>query len=166
MFMDIDYLLYSDVETIQEGENPTIIFLLHRKFCESLNKQYDYLECPICMDDLNDNKRVLLLDCNHETCVGCINKLIKMSLKEEKGVVCPICRKKVTFLKTKTTNLEFVYSNLIYTSSSFINYSELRIHSQGIYSIQQNKRLLRMFITLVMFIFVIMTSNFSHNQDK
>lgn len=164
MLMDSEYFLYSDIETVQEGEDPTIIFLLHKEFCESLNKTHDYLDCPICLDKLDDDERVIL-DCNHELCVVCLNKLIKISIKNENQLLCPMCRNQVSLLKTKTNNLDEVYSNLIYTPCKNRNYRGLHIYSRLRRIDLQKNVFLAFGLTGLIVFYVIMTSNSSHNLD-
>jgi len=165
MFMDSDSLLYSDIETVQEGHDPTVIFLLHKEYSESLNKKYDYIDCPICFEELDDDKRVIL-DCNHELCVVCINRLIKVSIKKDNNLLCPLCRNKVSLLKTKTNNLNEMYSNLIYHPCMDISHRGIQVYSQLNSMAVQKNFLHAICVFGIIFIFVIMTSNFSHNQDK
>lgn len=164
MFMDSDSILYSDIETVQEGQDPTVIFLLHREYSESLNKKYDYLDCPICFEELNDDKRVIF-DCNHELCVVCLGKIIEQTTKKDKNLLCPICRNKVCLLKTKTENLNEVYSNLIYHPCMDISHRGIRVYSQFT-SMSVQKHFIQAFCVagLIVF-FVLMTSNSSHNLD-
>lgn len=164
MLMDSDSILYSDIETVQEGEDPTVIFLLHREYSESLNKKYNYLDCPICFDELNDDKRVIF-DCNHEMCVVCLNKLIKISTKKDNHLLCPMCRNQVSLLKTKTNNLDEVYSNLIYTPCMNRNYRGLHIYSRLRRIDLQKNVFLAFGLTGLIVFYVIMTSNSSHNLD-
>lgn len=48
------------------------------------------MSCPICLDDINENKKIVL-DCSHEFCEDCIlDNLTKLSS-------CPLCRRDIIF---------------------------------------------------------------------
>ena len=44
--------------------------------------------CAICIDDVEMNKLMIRLDCNHDYCSECISKWF------EKNITCPECRRK------------------------------------------------------------------------
>ncbi len=56
-------------------------------------------ECAICFDNINSSERVVL-NCEHQFCVTCINDYIKKYNKQQE-LSCALCRKRITTVGVK-----------------------------------------------------------------
>ncbi|XP_038055945.1 E3 ubiquitin-protein ligase TRIM71-like [Patiria miniata] len=52
--------------------------------------QKELQECPICYTEYNDPR---MLDCSHSFCLKCLQELRLTQNKDNKNIVCPLCRK-------------------------------------------------------------------------
>ncbi|XP_038074494.1 uncharacterized protein LOC119742548 [Patiria miniata] len=52
--------------------------------------QKELQECPICYTEYKDPR---MLDCSHSFCLKCLQELRLTQNKDDKNIVCPLCRK-------------------------------------------------------------------------
>ncbi|XP_038074919.1 E3 ubiquitin-protein ligase TRIM33-like [Patiria miniata] len=52
--------------------------------------QKELQECPICYTEYKDPR---MLDCSHSFCLKCLQELKLTQNKDDKSIVCPLCRK-------------------------------------------------------------------------
>lgn len=78
-------MLYNTYNNLDENEEETYITL---EEYESLEKNYNKIECPICFSSTYDN---INLNCGHSYCNNCGYKWFKTENKK----TCPTCRKKI-----------------------------------------------------------------------
>ncbi|XP_038055949.1 tripartite motif-containing protein 45-like [Patiria miniata] len=52
--------------------------------------QKELQECPICYTEYKDPR---MLDCSHSFCLKCLQELKLTQNKDDKNIVCPLCRK-------------------------------------------------------------------------
>jgi len=86
----------------QQQENVKIVvpdnFLDNLK-SDSFNKNKHLLNnCTICLDNFEDNEKIILLECNHNFHKNCIEKWLK-----EYSYKCPLCRNESSEKVYKTT---------------------------------------------------------------
>jgi hypothetical protein len=66
---------------------------------ESINKD----ECCICYDSVNV-LNMIKYNCQHSFCVMCVKKTLNSSQRDNKDIVCALCREKVSFLNLYKVN--------------------------------------------------------------
>tara|TARA_B100000927_G_C16094231_1_gene320458 strand:+ start:41 stop:370 length:330 start_codon:yes stop_codon:yes gene_type:complete len=64
--------------------------------------------CSICYN----NKKLVLVDCNHAFCKPCLKKIIKYQ-SDNQMIPCPLCRDIMYKTNNKCINRELYYHNLI-----------------------------------------------------
>ncbi|XP_038048224.1 tripartite motif-containing protein 45-like [Patiria miniata] len=52
--------------------------------------QKELQECPICCTEYKDPR---MLDCSHNFCLKCLQELKRTQNKDDKNIVCPLCRR-------------------------------------------------------------------------
>ena len=87
-----DYSLLDNFHVTNLNNNITII---PERFSASEEEQFD---CFICMEN-RENDKFCQLNCDHYFCVTCIRTIIHLP----QVFNCPLCREKVTSIKTMST---------------------------------------------------------------
>ncbi len=80
-FIEMLYNSYGDITSQEET------FISNEEY-ETLEKNYNSIECPICLVKTRDN---IKLECGHIYCNSCSYKWFKTENKK----TCPTCRKKI-----------------------------------------------------------------------
>jgi hypothetical protein len=92
-----DYsLLDNFTETNLNNFNNNINIIPHR-FVAS---EEEHVDCFICMES-RENDKFCQLNCDHYFCVTCIRTIIQLP----RVFVCPLCRERVTSIKTMVTDI-------------------------------------------------------------
>ena len=87
--------------------------------------------CSICLDLLNNNKKIIEINCNHSFHYKCITEVCKYLIKNNKNCTCPICNKNIHF---KINKVNKKLKNLKY----FINFLEAKIEEADKINLIQN----------------------------
>ena len=69
------------------------------------------IECNICYQ-LHNNENFIKLNCNHEFCKECVNKILK-SCRVFNDPCCAYCREKINTFTYKNKNIQTEFSDLI-----------------------------------------------------
>ena len=75
--------------------------------------------CAICLDTLNISN-IVIFNCSHQFCEGCVNKLLHNHAKLSKPI-CPLCRTEITQLYFENKDIQNTIINTTYNFISVLN---------------------------------------------
>ena len=61
-------------------------------------------KCPICMDEINDDKNLVITECKHKYHFICMIKFAKSKFNKNENMFCPMCKQ--TIINNENNNIK------------------------------------------------------------